>query len=493
MPILGTYNPNASAINLGSPSSSGSINLGRPSTTGIPLTSSAGATAPKPTTITPPVIKTPAAQTFIKNKTATTPPTVYNVNSSNPTDPSSSGNPLSYDGSSVPSTPPTTATNPPEAPQSATDQAFAAYIKSLEPNSDVTAAKTAYNDFTANENLGVTNLEGQGRGIPLTLIRGQQAKLKAQAEPEATRLQNAIGIAQDSATNISTAAKAKADYEQTKVTNANKTETINGQIVQKQPDGTYKSVFSAPKETTLPASAQEYEYAKSPAGGNYKGTFTQYQNEDANRKAKAGGSGADQSSAVAGWVANIKSGTAKLSDITGNPTLKNLVSTALASSGATGSQALLSTTQESLKELENLVTKNIGFTGAVGAKGITSLFGLKGSPLAGTAAANFDAKLKQVKNDVIIPNLNLLHGLGRVTDREFQALSSAITSLSPDLPEGDFKTELNNLITRIDKLATTANGSNTNSELSVTDPEGGVHTFTSKTQAEAFKKAAGIK
>lgn len=40
------------------------------------------------------------------------------------------------------------------------------------------------------------------------------------------------------------------------------------------------------KNQSLPASAQEYEYAKA---NGYKGSYTQYQNEDANRKARAAG------------------------------------------------------------------------------------------------------------------------------------------------------------------------------------------------------------
>lgn len=44
---------------------------------------------------------------------------------------------------------------------------------------------------------------------------------------------------------------------------------------------------------SLPASAQEYEYAKK---NGYTGTFNQYQNEDANRKAKASGSGGTKQS-----------------------------------------------------------------------------------------------------------------------------------------------------------------------------------------------------
>lgn len=164
---------------------------------------------------------------------------------------------------------------------------------------------------------------------------------------------------------------------------------------------------------------------------------------------------------VAGWVANIKSGQAKLSDITGNPTLKNAVSTALSqSTGATST--ILQTTQQSLQELNEMVNTNNGFSGAVGFRGIIGTFT---GPIAGTSAADFAAKAKQVVNDIVLPNLTILHGLGRVTDREFQALQSAITSLSVDpktgtspLSEGQFKTELQNITDRINLLDTSPDG-----------------------------------
>lgn len=53
-----------------------------------------------------------------------------------------------------------------------------------------------------------------------------------------------------------------------------------GIIYERQADGTWKSVAGAAQEK-LPPSAQEYEYAKK---RGYKGTYEQYQNEDANRK-----------------------------------------------------------------------------------------------------------------------------------------------------------------------------------------------------------------
>ncbi len=150
-------------------------------------------------------------------------------------------------------------------------------------------------------------------------------------------------------------------------------------------------------------------------------------------------SSADTSTA-SDWVKNIQSGTAKLTDVPKN--LKNAVAAGLANGNPQGVNSLLSTTQKSIEDLNSYVADNHGFTSAVGAKGLSSFFGLKGGPIAGSSAADFDAKLKQVTNDVVLPNLTILHGLGRVTDREFQSLQAAITSLSPNLSEGEFKKEL---------------------------------------------------
>lgn len=168
-------------------------------------------------------------------------------------------------------------------------------------------------------------------------------------------------------------------------------------------------------------------------------------------------------SAAANWVTNIKNGTAKITDVPAN--LKNAVSDGLATS-LTGNSVsdILTTTQKSVSDLNDMVTNNNGFSGAVGAKGLSSFFGLKGTPIAGSPAADFDAKLNQVKNDVILPNLTLLHGLGRVTDREFQALTSAVTDLSTNQSEGQFKKSLADITDQINtklndaQAATTTGG-----------------------------------
>lgn len=239
------------------------------------VSSNAGATSPAPAAITPPAttttsIQTPAAKNYIQSLSSNTGSSSGSV----------SGNMLSDQSIPNPLT-----SNQPSQP-SPTDLAFAEYIKALAPSQDVTNAETTYNDYTANQSKSVAGLEGQGRGIPLTLVRGQQEKLLKQTQPEALRLQNAVGIAQNNASLTQNAAKAAFDYQSAKY----KPTEIGGALAKLNPaTGKYETVYSAPQRPAdQPASVQEYEYAKSQG---YTGTFQQYQNEDANRKAVASGTG----------------------------------------------------------------------------------------------------------------------------------------------------------------------------------------------------------
>jgi hypothetical protein len=169
-------------------------------------------------------------------------------------------------------------------PMKAYKDAMNSYISSLAPSADVSSAKSKYLDYVNNLQLGVSNLEGQGRGIPLQLVRGQQEKLKTQGELTSQRLQQDVALAQDSQTANQGQLKARADFEQSLLSGQKPTELAAGStLVQFNPStGKYDTVANgAPKPESLPATAQEYEYAKKQG---YKGTFEQYQNEDANRK-----------------------------------------------------------------------------------------------------------------------------------------------------------------------------------------------------------------
>lgn len=215
---------------------------------------------------------------------------------------------------------------------------------------------------------------------------------------------------------------------------------------------------------------------KAQAGFTLNPGDTRYEVNPATGKYEAVGGGSSNTSGqytpgsnplVDQWAQNIKTGAggAKLSDVPAE--LKSQVSAALAQSGSSQND-ILGTTVKSLKELQDMVDNNNGFEAAVGLPDVLShpvnfteaLFtGSQGSQLPGTQAADFVAKLNQVKNDVILPNLTLLHGLGRVTDREFQALTSAVTALGPNLSESQFKTELKNITDQINAKAGQSSGS----------------------------------
>lgn len=159
-------------------------------------------------------------------------------------------------------------------------KAYEDYIQTLNPSPDVTKAQTNYNDYVANANASISGLEGQGRGIPLNLIRGQQAKLRDQALQKESLLQGDITIAQGNQTQRQNVGAA----------NVSLKEKLLG-------------LERGPNDLTgLPASAQEYEYAKK---NGYTSSFNDYQNEDANRKAVQAGTATDASSVAEGITSGL--------------------------------------------------------------------------------------------------------------------------------------------------------------------------------------------
>lgn len=116
----------------------------------------------------------------------------------------------------------------PQVPQGATTrridpfldtykQAFTDYIATLAPSAGVKTARTKFEDFVTSAQSGIAGLEGQGRGIPLQLVRGQQAKLGEQAEITASRLQKDVGIATDEQKAFQAQALAKLGFAEAEV------------------------------------------------------------------------------------------------------------------------------------------------------------------------------------------------------------------------------------------------------------------------------------
>jgi hypothetical protein len=262
--------------------------------------------------------------------------------------------------------------------------AFKQYQQAQTNTADVTAAKQAYNDFVANLAKSKAGLEGQGRGIPLTLVRGQQEKLLGQNQPEAARLQGDISIAQDAYNANVAGAKGGVDS----------LATLMG---------------LEEKTGTTPATVQEYEYAKSQG---YTGSFAQYQNEDANRKATANSQftlGKDQVRYdAAGNVIAQGSGAAPQGQ---SEVSKNVVSVI---------EQLLG--NPALSKISGVVDQFIG--------------GLQGQP------ALVKNQYNQLKGLLSLDNIKYLKGTGAISDAEQRLLANAATALGRNLSDKDFRNEL---------------------------------------------------
>lgn len=96
------------------------------------------------------------------------------------------------------------------------------------------------------------------------------------------------------------------------------------------------------------------------------------------------------------------------------------------------------------------------FGGGVGssqaqAVGFKGPLGTLTGPWAGSAAATYTAKVDALKAQLVLPKLQMLRGLGAMSDREFATLTSAATSLSRDMSEEAFNAELRKLENGLNK------------------------------------------
>lgn len=116
---------------------------------------------------------------------------------------------------------------------------------------------------------------------------------------------------------------------------------------------------------------------------------------------------------------------------------------------AEGGNELAQGAYDSILTLEN----HPGFKGAIGAKGLSSFFGLKEKPLEGSQAASFIQELDKLKANIKLVNIKYLKGTGALSDAEGKTLEDAGTSLSTALNEESFTAEL----ARVKKVLEKAN------------------------------------
>ncbi len=123
------------------------------------------------------------------------------------------------------------------------------------------------------------------------------------------------------------------------------------------------------------------------------------------------------------------------------PTQRGEVYDELAKAGSLPQTQFAGVIDKGIETVE-LLKKMPGKSGAVGAKNASSLFGLKDRPLPGTPEADYRLKVDQLISLLTMPELEMMKGLGAMSDREFSTLSRAATALSTEGSEAGYDAEL---------------------------------------------------
>lgn len=130
--------------------------------------------------------------------------------------------------------------------------------------------------FRESANLGITGLEGQGRGIPLSLVRGEQAKLQQQAAIQEQTLLDRLAAASAERQAQLQAAQGEYDLaaaEQAKQDALTAPMQVGDAILQFDPaTGQYKTLYSAPTSTS-PVKLSEGESLVDPNTGAIIASF----------------------------------------------------------------------------------------------------------------------------------------------------------------------------------------------------------------------------
>lgn len=100
--------------------------------------------------------------------------------------------------------------------------------------------------------------------------------------------------------------------------------------------------------------------------------------------------------------------------------------------------------QETLNLIDD-IRNHPGFGSYVGAKGGSSLFGLLDSPIGGTDAAGVAGKIETLQSKNFMNAITQMKGMGSLSDAEGKKVAAAVSALSPDMSETDFKQSLDTI------------------------------------------------
>lgn len=312
-------------------------------------------------------------------------------------------NPYTGGISDSPVPPPTYATNnTPPTPEvnkyeTAVSDAEKAYQAAGAMTEDEFNTKTELDNLLSNTRLGVEGKEGQGRGIPLDLVRGQQAALEKQglllSEPLSAKLAR-IQAKRTSALETSKFALDRADAKLKAENEKNKAVTVNAgdSIGTWDPKtGTFKSAFTAPTKTNPDANQDPNRIL----------TVTEAKDLGVPYGTSAGEAYGKMDPAVT--QANADKGKAA---------------------------------QGFVSIIDQLLSSD---TGAI--SGVPSL----GAFVPGTMAQKTKNLYNQLKGMLSLANRQQLKGSGAISDFESRTLEKAASSLGRNLSDKDFITTLQQL------------------------------------------------
>ncbi len=337
---------------------------------------------------------------------------------------------------------PTTAPTPttPTTPSSINDPSFLKnlaqskleelqqkYLSTLTPSEKEKALQSQLTDYLGNAQLGISGIEGQGRGIPLALVRGQQSKLQEQANIGAQTLEGQLANETANRTAQGQVYGTQLGYEQQNQQNDQAQAAQQQDFQVKMLSAGYQAVD--PSKVTDPNSVIQI-------GGQ---TFLKPSPES--KVHEVGGNLVDETGKV------IYQGPGASTDLQfiaptatfgGGTFDKNTgVFTPLGTSS--GSSQYTTQRDEASRgyDLVNTLLNSPGLSGAVGLPSPNGLFNIPGTP-----AATFRSQLDTLKAMLSLENISKLKGTGAISDREEQILSNAASSLSTKTDETTFRAEL---------------------------------------------------
>lgn len=193
---------------------------------------------------------------------------------------------------------------------------------------------------------------------------------------------------------------------------------------------------------------------------------------------------------VDAWAQRISSGAAKITEIpAADKNLRNAVTVALQSYGNQADGRPTTTeiglqTLDAAKRLKEMFDQKKG----ISMVGQSRLFG-GGIATPGSDSANFGNLFDTLIANRSLDGVKFLKGQGSVSDAERLLLKNAMSELNLSQSEGEFSKSLQRIIDKLEGNSPT--GAPTGTGFTVTDPDGGIHTFPSQAAADEFKKAIG--